>query len=125
MQLTFGFSLTPSLGVLVDAEDIETFSSPNGFSLGLWGQYDFAKFGETTTYALGGFNFIDFSNDAEDGVVNRSELQYGLGVGAALPLANNIGAFTNLRYTLVDGMQNETSYDGTSTGLEIGIEISF
>ena len=125
LDLPAGLSLTPSLGVVVDSSSIDTLVTPNGYALGVWGHYDFATFGDTTTYALGGLSFVDFGSELGSTAIDRTELQYGFGLGAALPISNSIDAFTNVRYLLVDGSVADGSYDGATTGLEIGIEISF
>lgn len=125
LEITSGISLTPSLGLVVDSADIDTLLTPNGYALGVWGHYDFATFGNTTTYALGGLSFVDFGDNQETDLSDRTELQYGFGLGAALPITGSVDAFTNVRYTLVDGSFADEPYEGATAGLEIGIEISF
>ena len=122
LALPLGISITPNFGLLVDENLIDPYLLRRLF-LGVLGEYDLRSFGRAQTYALGGLSFLDFSDEIS--TTPRSELQYALGFGAALPLSQNIGAFTNLSHTPIDGTENQDSYEITTTGLEIGIEITF
>ena len=124
VQLPFGFSLRPELGLVGDYfSDSKTIVSPDGYSLGVWGQYNLLEFGEASAYALGGLTFVELSGD--EAAKQRSELQYAIGFGADYAFNDQISAFTNISYAWATGDQAAIDYESTSTGLELGIEISF
>lgn len=124
VQLPFGFSLRPELGLVGDYfSDSTTITSPSGYSLGIWGQYSLLEFGDASAYALGGLTFLELSGD--EAAQQRSELQYAIGFGADYAFSDRISAFTNVTYALATGDQAAIEYESTSTGIELGVEISF
>ena len=128
VPLPAGFTLTPSFGLVsvnTASASTTTLQSPDGYAVGVWGQYDLLSYGSGNTYAQGGLTYLDYQFDDAGGPVAGNELQFALGVGADVSLNDRVSAFTNLNYVYVDGSQASANYDGSGAGLEIGIEISF
>ena len=100
-------------------------SDPDGFTLGLWGQYDLLSHASGSTYARGGLTYLDYEIRDSDGVPVPSELQFALGVGTNVDLTERVQAFTNLSYIRRGDADDPLEFRQNDTGIEVGIEISF